>query len=175
MPEDGSDSLLYGLAEQGRSRLYGKYRGVVRDVDDPEKLGRITANVPSIYGDLDSPWALPAVPFAGGAHGLVLLPEVGDGVWIEFEAGDISRPIWTGFWWGSNEIPDPQGEKARRLVTPNGLTLSLDDDENTVTVSHPGGAKITLTQTGITLEFGSAKVELSATGVSVNDGALEVR
>jgi Type VI secretion system/phage-baseplate injector OB domain len=171
MPED----LLYDLAQESRSRYFGKYRGIVRDVDDPLKLGRITARVPSVYGDQDSPWALPAVPFAGAAHGLVLLPEVDDGVWIEFEAGDISRPIWTGFWWASDEIPAPQGKKARRLVTPKGLTLSLDDDENTVTLGHPGGAKITLTQTGITLEFSSAKLELTASGVSVNSGALEVR
>jgi hypothetical protein len=175
MPEGGNESLLYDLAEQSRSRHYGKYRGLVRDVDDPLKLGRIRASVPSVYGDQDSPWALPAVPFAGPAHGLVLLPEVDDGVWIEFEAGDISRPVWTGFWWGSDEMPDPQGEKVRRLVTPNGLTLAMDDDQSTITLSHPGGAKITLTQSGITLEFSSAKLELTASGVSVNSGALEVR
>ena len=35
------------------------------------------------------------------------MPEVQVGVWIEFEAGDASRPIWTGCWWASGEMPDP--------------------------------------------------------------------
>jgi hypothetical protein len=84
------ERLLVDVAEQTRSRYFGKYRGLVQDVEDPETLGRLRAQVPEVYGDADSPWAFPVVPFAGPNHGLVLLPEVGDGVWIEFEAGDRS-------------------------------------------------------------------------------------
>ncbi len=95
------EQLLVDVTERIRSRFYGKYRGIVRDIDDPENLCRIQAEVPAVYEDQDSPWALPALPFAGQSHGLVLLPEVGDGVWIEFEAGDIERPLWTGCWFAS--------------------------------------------------------------------------
>ena len=40
------ERLVVELAEQTRTRFYGKYRGVVTDVDDPENMGRIRANVP---------------------------------------------------------------------------------------------------------------------------------
>ena len=93
------EQKIVELAEFQRGRYFGKYRGLVQDVDDPENMGRIVAQVPEVYGEEYSPWALPSVPFAGQNHGFVVLPEVGDGVWVEFEAGDPSRPIWTGCWW----------------------------------------------------------------------------
>jgi hypothetical protein len=85
-----------------------------------------------------------------------MLPKAGDGVWIEFEAGDPSRPIWTGFWWASGEIPTDSADQ-RVVVTPEGLKLVMDDAGD------------------ITLEIGGTKLVLSASGLSVNDGAFEVR
>ena len=78
------ERLIVDLDEHRRTHFYGKHRGVVTDADDPEKIGRIKARVPAVYGDEESQWCLPAVPFAGAKHGLLLLPKVGDGVWIEF-------------------------------------------------------------------------------------------
>ena len=62
--EENLERLVVGLTEQVRDRHYGKYRGLVQDVEDPEGLGRIVARVPSVYGDLDSPWALPCTASA---------------------------------------------------------------------------------------------------------------
>jgi hypothetical protein len=36
--------------------------------------------------------------------GLLLIPEPGDGVWIEFEAGDPNWPIWSGCLWEHGEL-----------------------------------------------------------------------
>ena len=119
--------------ERVRTRFYGKYRGIVRDIDDPESLCRIKAEVPAIYDDQASPWAMPALPFAGPSHGLVLLPEVGDGVWIEFEAGDISRPIWTGCWLAAGERPGAAGRPRRALLaTSAGHKIVLDEDADEI-------------------------------------------
>ena len=175
MPDRDTERLVVELTEFVRSRYFGKYRGLVRDVDDPETLGRIVAQVPEVYGDEDSPWALPSVPFAGQDHGLVVLPEVDDGVWIEFEAGDPSRPIWTGCWWGSNEMPDPGGPQTRVLVTSGGHKIVLDDAQSQLQLLHSGGAEITMTDSDITLKIGSTRIVLSASGVNINNGAFEVR
>lgn len=169
----GLEELVVELSERVRDRYYGKYRGIVRDVTDPDGLGRILATVPSVLGDEDSAWALPAVPFAGAAHGLTLLPKVGDGVWIEFEAGDVSLPIWTGFWWGDGEMPGSAEE--RTLLTPEGLKLVLDDAAKEIRLEHPNGPKITISGSEITLQVTGAKIVLSASGISMNDGAYTVR
>lgn len=169
------ENLLAEMAEDRRSRFYGKYRGLVVDVDDPDSLGRITAQVPEVLGETDSPWALPCVPFAGDKHGLVLLPEVGDGVWIEFEAGDPSRPIWTGCWWGDGEMPDPGAPKTRVLATSAGHKFVLDEDANEIQLLHPGGAEMKMTDSDITLTLGQSEAKMTSTEVSVKVGQTELK
>ncbi len=169
------EQMVVELAETQRGRYFGKYRGLVRDVDDPENMGRIIAQVPEVYGEEDSPWALPSVPFAGQNHGFVVLPEVGDGVWIEFEAGDTSRPIWTGCWWASGEMPTSAGTRTRVLVTSGGHQVILDDETSQIQLLHSGGAEITLSDREIKLQIGSTQIVLSASGVNINNGAFQVR
>jgi hypothetical protein len=169
------EQIIVELEEYRRNHYFGKYRGVVTNPDDPENMGRIKAQVPSIYGDQqDSPWCLPVAPFAGDAHGLLLLPKVGDGVWIEFEAGDISYPLWTGCWWAKGELPGPNGVNQHVLTTPKGLQIVLDDDASELQLIHPGGGQITIADSSITIKIGTSQIELSSAGVSVNNGALEV-
>jgi uncharacterized protein involved in type VI secretion and phage assembly len=164
------------LEERVHSRFHGKYRGIVTDVQDPENRGRIRAKVPFVYGDeVASDWAVPVVPFAGKDHGLFLLPELDDLVWIEFENGNIERPLWTGCSWKKDDLPDPKGPQQRVLTSANGLQIILDDSAKTLQLKHPGGAEITLSDSSISLKLGSGKIEISSSGVSVNDGALEVQ
>jgi hypothetical protein len=63
-----------------QSPFWDKYRGTVLNINDPLSLGRIEAVVPEVSGLGVTGWALPAFPFAGLNHGLILLPEVGDNV-----------------------------------------------------------------------------------------------
>jgi uncharacterized protein involved in type VI secretion and phage assembly len=191
MSDDYGEGLALHTAEQQQSRLYGKYRGLATDVDDPESMGRIKAQVPEALHNGETTWAMPCVPFAGRDHGLALLPEVGDGVWIEFEAGDPSRPIWSGCWWSRDEgLPAPARTTIRVLATTPGHKVVIDEDADEIVLTHPGGAEvkltsseisliiggseITMTGSDLTLKSGSGQVKLSASGVSVNDGALEV-
>ena len=69
---------------------------------------------PEILGDEVSPWALPCAPYSGDGMGAYAVPPVGAGVWIEFEAGDPARPIWTGCWWGSNQLPENEAGRPER-------------------------------------------------------------
>jgi uncharacterized protein involved in type VI secretion and phage assembly len=169
------ERLLVDLHERLTNRYYGKHRGIVTDATDPEKMGRIKATVDTVYAGQETDWAMPAVPFAGAKHGLLLLPEPGDGVWVEFEAGLISRPIWTGCWWGKNDLPSPNGPKKRVLTTTKGLQIVLDDDSSMLQLKHPGGGEITMKDTSITIKLGTSSIELSAAGVNVNSGALQVK
>ena len=168
------ERLLVELAEHMRSSYFGKYRGIVQDNNDPDNLGRIKAKVPEVYGDEQiSPWAWPAVPFAGDNRGLVLLPEVEDRVWIEFEAGDTNSPIWTGCWW-RNGIPASGNINSRVLVTSGGHQVILDDGNQKLQLIHSGGAEISMTNNDITLKIGATKIVLSSSGVDINNGAFKV-
>ena len=77
---------------------FGKYRGVVTDINDPKGVGRIKVRVPSVTGNSETGWCLPCFPCSGNGHGVTFLPNVGDNVWVEFERGKVNYPIWTGCW-----------------------------------------------------------------------------
>jgi type VI secretion system secreted protein VgrG len=101
------EDLIQQLIDRLDHRYVGKYRGYVHDVNDPQNCGRIRAIVPRLLGEqTPTGWALPAAPYAGPNQGFFAIPEPGAGVWIEFEEGDLSKPIWTGAWWGAPVTED---------------------------------------------------------------------
>lgn len=158
-------------------RHYGKYRGTVTDNQDPRGQGRVRARVPEVLADVDSGWALPCVPYAGDATGTYAVPAVGAGVWLEFEAGDVSRPIWVGCWWGSDKVPtDEGGSRATPDVkvtrSEQGLLVALHDDSRTIAISDSDGANLLRieVQGGTVTVKGSTKVVVEAPQVELVSG-----
>jgi len=170
----GPDRMLEELVEHLRSRFYGVYRGVVTDNDDPSSLGRIKANVPSVLGDVESSWCMPCVPYAGDQVGIAFLPEVGSGVWIAFEGGDVSYPVWVGCFWRSGELPSDVAPAVKVIATKAPLEVKLDDDAQSITLTDSNGNTVTLDSSGITLSKGGQQVVVADANVSVNSGALTV-
>ena len=77
---------------------------------------------------------MPCLPGAGINTGVFTVPQIGSGVWVEFEQGDPDRPIWVGGYWGTAaelpvlshsgaaggqrlHHPDDAQERDRRLAT----------------------------------------------------------
>lgn len=163
---------LVELADRLRNRFYGKYRGTVTDVDAATM--RIKAKVPAVLGTTPTGWCMACVPYAGQDVGFAFLPETGSGVWIEFEGGDVSYPIWTGCYWRTGEPPSEAQPKVKAIVTVAGNKLLLDDDGETITVTDQNQNSVKLASDGITLTRGANSVAVSDSEVNVNDGALEV-
>ncbi len=172
------ERLVVELAEQTRTRFYGKYRGVVSDVNDPENMGRLRARVPEVLGDVESPWALPCAPYSGDGMGVYTVPPAGAGVWIEFEAGDPSRPIWTGCWWRKGQLPkNEEGTEATPAIkiirTERGTMLTMDDDNHVISLSDENGnniVKIEVTSGKITVK-GSIKAVVEAPQIELVENA----
>jgi hypothetical protein len=149
------EQSIASVLERQTDRFYGKYRGLVVVSEDPKKQGRIQAFVPEILGTVPSNWCLPCAPYAGVGSGLFTIPATGSGVWIEFEAGDVNRPVWTGCWWGTAEIPlnesgVPSLFTNKTLRTETGLTISLDDATQKITITNALGANLLTMQAGRT-------------------------
>jgi hypothetical protein len=105
---------------------------------------------------------------------MAFLPEQGSGVWIEFEGGDVSYPIWVGCYWRSGEQPSDATPTVKTIVTTSPLKILLDDDQGTITISDSNENTVTLDSSAITLKRGDSSVEVNDSEVNVNDGALEV-
>lgn len=181
------ENAVEELLDWVRSHYFGKYRGTVTDTADPSQRGRLKVNVPAVLGNTDV-WAMPCVPYAGDGVGFYALPEPGTGVWVEFEAGDPSYPVWAGFFWGDGELPDRSDRNVKVLKTGQ-ITIRMDDQAGELLVESERGAKITLQSdavteaggakhtvgsSGVVGEFGAAKTEVTQVSFRVNSGALEV-
>jgi hypothetical protein len=164
------------LNERVGTSYFGKYRGIVTDVNDPENQCRIKARVESLLNGQETGWALPVVPFAGDGHGMVMLPAVDSGVWIEFEAGRLESPIWSGAWWASGQRPDPQGAQVRIIVSEQGHKVILDDTNNELKLIHGavGGPEIKLTDSEIVLTCGACEIKISTDDISLNNGQIKI-
>jgi phage baseplate assembly protein gpV len=167
-----NEQAILEVIERVRNRFYGKYRGTVTDVD-VDTL-RIKAKVPAVLGEQPTGWCMPCVPYAGPNVGFAFLPEVGAGVWIEFENGDVSYPIWTGCYWRTDEKPGEATPTVKTIITKAGHKILLDDDASAITITDINDNKITLESSGITIERSGKKINISTSEVNVNDGALEV-
>lgn len=87
-------------------QFFGKYRGKVAANQDPLHLGRIQVEVPAIFGQDRQAWALPCTPYAGADVGFFAIPPVGSNIWVEFEEGNSDYPIWSGCFWGNDQLPN---------------------------------------------------------------------
>jgi uncharacterized protein involved in type VI secretion and phage assembly len=162
----------------------GKYRGVVLNNVDPKLEGRLQVQVPDVAGLAPTTWATPCVPLAGLQNGMVALPVIGSGVWVEFEQGSPKYPIWVGCFWGSAaEVPalsrlTPPLVPAITLQTPlqNGITISdLPGPTGGIMLKSMTGATLIVNDTGIYIQNGKgAFITLVGPVVTVNNGALTV-
>lgn len=145
-----------GARAEGAPPFLGKFRGVVTDTGDPLGLGRLRALVPDVLGSEESGWALPCVPFAGDHAGFFAVPAPGTSVWIEFEGGDASFPVWTGCFWASPaQVPVAYGGSPPQQVvvaSEGGQRVTLDDAAGgKITLATATGQTVALTSTGIRL------------------------
>jgi hypothetical protein len=174
MADMGDDFPDFDGGAHLRERVYGKYRGIVLDNLDPLGLGRVQASVAEVLGEVPTGWATPCIPYAGPGSGFFSIPPIGAGVWIEFEAGDVSRPVWTGCYWGAREPPTVPPTTPGTQTPPTtkiwrsdlGLTTAYDDFAQSITVSDVLGTNriVIDVKTGTVTVKGLARVVL--------DGAL---
>lgn len=165
-------------------RFFGIYRGTVTNNIDPLNIGRILVTVPDVGGLVPTTYAMPCVPIAGKQMGTFMVPQVGAGVWIQFEAGDPDRPVWSGGWWGNvAEVPalalagvpgDPN--YVIQTTLQNAIVVSdLAGPTGGIMLRSTTGATIIVNDTGIYIQNGKgASIVMTGPTVTINAGALVV-
>lgn len=176
MPRDDADAMF---DEMGR-HFFGKYRGVVTDNNDSTARGRLQVTVPTVMGD-ERLWALPCAPYAGDGVGFFALPPVGTSVWVEFEGGDPTYPIWVGCFWSDGQIPSGDAVPGVKFWKTDQATVRIDDDAGSLVIEMAGGAKITVGPTNVEIDGVEVKqtangmtTKLDTAGFDVNNGAFSV-
>jgi hypothetical protein len=165
-------------------RFFGKYRGIVVNNIDPLQIGRIQAMVPDVSTVTLTSWCMPCVPIAGKQMGTYMVPQIGAGVWIEFEQGDPDYPIWVGGFWGNvGEVPAPvllgnpvSPSIVLQSALQNAIIISdLPGPTGGITIKCATGAMILVNDLGITITNGKgATITMVGPSVDVNLGALTI-
>ena len=167
-----------------QQKYYGKYRGTVINNVDPLQIGRILVMVPDVSALLPTSWALPCVPIAGKQMGTFVVPQVGAGVWVEFEQGDPDYPIWTGGFWGLvAEVPalalagiPASPNIVLQTTAQNAIVISdLPGPTGGIMLKSTTGATIIVNDTGIYIQNGKgASIVMTGPTVNINTGALTI-
>ena len=169
-------------------KFYGKYRGTVVNNIDPLQIGRIQVIVPDVSNVVPTSWAMPCVPIAGKQSGVFVIPQLGAGVWVEFEQGDPDYPVWVGGFWGiAAEVPalalaPPPIPPGQNIVLQTTLqnTLMVSDAPPTpitggIVLKSTTGAMLVVNDSGIYINNGKgAAITLIGPAVDINLGALTV-
>ncbi|MGA5164599.1 phage baseplate assembly protein V [Streptomyces pseudogriseolus] len=174
--------------------LYGLYPGLVTDIVDPDRLGRVEVRLPSLgtAGDELRVRATLLAPYAEDDQGFVAYPAVGTQVVIGFEAGDANRAYIIGSCWNGKEtapveatrpnnkrmlksragsvleFDDTEGAPKLTVKTESGHTLVLDGGSREVRLTHGDGFGVTLTATGQVRITSNAPVDITAPAVNVH-------
>ena len=165
-------------------KFFGKYRGMVIDNVDPMQTGRLMVQVPDVAGLIPGSWALPCFPFTGQQMGFWALPQIGSGVWVEFEQGNPDHPIWSGCFWGSAaEVPllaNAGNPASPSIILQSGLQNSIVISDMAgpaggIILKAATGAMILINDVGITISNGKgATIVMAGPTVMINNGALVV-
>lgn len=134
---------------------YGKFRAIVTNNEDKEGRGRIKVQCPSVLGDYESAWCMPCIPFLTNDEGFFKVPNVGDGVWIEFEGGQLNKPIYVGGWFNPKRQPQDKYEDSLHqfcLRTKKGHLIKVDDKKNFISLSINKGGLIKITDKQIEIK-----------------------
>jgi len=165
-------------------KFYGKYRGTVLNNVDPMQIGRLMVQVPDVSALLPSSWAMPSFPVTGKQMGAYMIPQIGAGVWVEFEQGNPDYPIWSGCWYGSAaEVPAlalAGNPASPNIVLQTGLQNSivisdLPGPTGGIMLKSTTGATIIVNDTGIYIQNGKgASLIMTGPTVTINNGALTI-
>jgi hypothetical protein len=163
--------------DEGAPRqFWGKYRGTVLENFDPLGCGRIQVDVPALKGlglSLEMSWAMPCVPYAGKQVGFAFTPPIGANIWVEFEGGDPTHPIWVGCFWTEGQRPVMANDPLIQVLKTQGLTLVINDTPAAgsvvLTVAEPSvevPVTITIDAQGLQIQTAETLMSLSPEFIS---------
>jgi uncharacterized protein involved in type VI secretion and phage assembly len=167
-----------------RKNFFGKYRGIVVNNIDPLKIARIQAFVPDVSNLMLTNWAMPCIPIAGKQMGTYLVPQIGSGVWIEFEHGDPDFPIWVGGYWGiAAELPASAfggNPDSPNIVVQSGkqnsiIISDMPGPTGGIIIKSNNGSSIIVNDTGIYMQNArGASIYMLGSSVTINNGAMVI-
>ena len=129
---------------------YGVCEGIVHEVDDPDKLGRVRVSFPWFDEGTIFKWCRVMQYYAGGGYGAFFVPEIGDEVIVGFIHGDMRLPIVLGGLYNGKDKPPSHRDKDKKdeklIRTKGGHRILMNDskDKHQIEMTTAGGHMVDL-------------------------------
>ena len=157
------------------NKYYGLYLGVVTNIQDPEKRGRIKVKCPDVLGGTtESAWCDPMIPVAYDNGGDFCIPAKDETVWLQFIAGDANRPVWLGGWWQKNMSPlgnNYSKVDQVRIISYADCTITMQDGTININVGD-GVCDLKIEHNKVTVD-GNLVVKGKVSAYSVSAGDIQ--
>jgi phage protein D len=147
--------LIMGTSQNRRARglIDGLVPGIVTDISDDEKMGRVKVGLPWLAPDFVTDWARVVMPGLGASYGTIVLPEVNDEVLVGFEFGDPRRAYVLGGLWNGKTKLELDGDPVKQgvlggMVVKRGSVSRLG---HKILVDDDGDGKVPPSKSGITI------------------------
>jgi uncharacterized protein involved in type VI secretion and phage assembly len=172
--------------------------GIVTALEnDPDGEDRIQVRLPLVSTTAEGIWARIATLDAGQERGTFFRPEIDDEVVIGFLNDDPRHPVVLGMCHSSAKpAPEPAKDdnhrkgyvsreklqcifddekKAIVLSTPGGNNMTLSEDNQGIVIEDQNGNKITLDDSGITIESSKGLTLKAATGITADGMNVDIK
>jgi phage protein D/phage baseplate assembly protein gpV len=197
-----TERSLYDLAGGGSGTSLpaevtsGLVPGLVSDIKDPRKMGRVKVTFPWLDKEYVTGWARVVQPGAGADRGFLILPEVKDEVLVGFVHGDPDNAyVLGGMHNGVDKVPKLEVEPVdggsgavavRGFVSRKGHTIQFIEDGGVLVATGDGKLSVRLDVKTGTVEAKGDVIKLTATktveikgpnGVKIDagSGALDMK
>jgi len=114
-----------------------KHIAIVKENNDPDKLGRVRVQFNWQDGNDLTPWIRVSTAHASGDRGIYFTPEIGDEVMVDFEQANPNQPyVCDTLYHGKTkpEWADPDNN-LKAIKTRSGHTILLDDKDGNEVIS----------------------------------------
>jgi len=123
--------MFVGSLDKHKDIITGLKRGIVKDLNDPDKLNRV--KVMLIDESLETPFADVMAKFAGETYGSVFVPRQGEEVLVGFLDGNINSPVILGSLYNSKIKPPLEINQENEIMFiqfPSGLKIEINNKED---------------------------------------------
>ena len=148
---------------------------VVKDNNDPDKMGRVRVNFFWQEDNLMSPWLRLANNYSGAETGFYFIPEIGDEVMVGFEGGNAEKPYVLGSLYHGKNMPPPgwpdPKNNLKGILTRNKLKIEFDEEKKITTIETPAGNSVVLSDDAKSIllhDQNQNRVELTDGGISMD-------
>jgi len=140
---------------------------VVKDNNDPQKLGRVRVSFTWQEDSQMTPWIRMANTHTGSNYGFYFTPEINDEVLVGFEGGNPQNPYIIGPMYNSNAKPDENWitnhNDIKTFRTRSGHTIEFNDTSDSEELIIYNGDRNNTTNK-ISLSLHDKKITIESTG-----------